>query len=57
MAGDFTADLSPEEGASGVYNAIAKADSTRNGKLYIIEVPGKENLGGLHKYDGQERPW
>lgn len=51
MAGDFPADLTPEEGAKGVIYSIVDADSSKKGTLSIIKVAGKENLEDLHKYD------
>lgn len=54
--GDF-ADLTLEQGAKGVVEAIIKADSRKNGTFFMIEVAGWENSAGIHQYDGKVCPW
>jgi hypothetical protein len=57
MAGEYPADLTPEEASKAIVDAATKADSSKNGTFYMLEVPGKEKIEGLHQYDGGVCPW
>lgn len=54
--GDF-ADLTLEQAAKGVVEAIAKADSVKTGTFFMIEVAGWEDNPGLHQYNGKICSW
>ncbi|KAL2829523.1 short-chain dehydrogenase-like protein [Aspergillus cavernicola] len=57
MGGGKVADLTLEQGATGILEAIVKGGPEKNGKFSMITVPGWENAAGLHRYDGSFMQW
>ena len=55
--GGDIADLTLEQAAKGLLDAIAKAGPEKNGEFFMIEVAGWENSTGLHQYNGKTLPW
>jgi hypothetical protein len=57
MGGGDYADLTLEQAAKGIVEAIGNANSAKSGTFYMIEVAGWENSTGVHQYDGRACPW
>lgn len=57
MGGGDMADLTLEQGAQGILEAIVKGGPEKNGTFSMIEVAGWENSTGFHQYDGRVMPW
>jgi hypothetical protein len=57
MGGGDGADLTLEQGAKGILEAVVKAGPEKNGTFRMIEVAGWENAAGMHQYDGKIMPW
>jgi len=57
MGGGNMADLTLEQAAKGLLEAIVKAGPEKNGKFFMIEVDGWEDSTGLHQYNGKVMPY
>lgn len=57
MGGGEGADLTLEQGATGILEAIVNGGPEKNGRFYMITVPGWENTTGAHQYDGSFMQW
>lgn len=57
MGGGDGADLTLEQGARGILEALVKSGPEKNGKFFMVEVPGWEKAKGLHQYDGAIVAW
>jgi hypothetical protein len=57
MGGGDIADLTLEQGARGIIEALVKGGAEKNGKSFMIEVVGWENATGVHQYNGKTMPW
>jgi len=57
MGGGDGAELTLEQVAKGILNAIVKSGPEKNGKFFMIEVEGWETATRLHQYDGRIMPW
>ncbi|KFZ12067.1 hypothetical protein V501_04389 [Pseudogymnoascus sp. VKM F-4519 (FW-2642)] len=57
MGGGDIADLTLEQGARGIIEALVKGGAEKNGKSFMIEVAGWENATGVHQYNGKTMPW
>lgn len=56
LGGD-SADLTPEQSATGLLERVDQATTADTGKFFNVRVPGWENAEGLNRYDGAEVPW
>lgn len=57
MGGGDGADLTLEQGAKGIIDALVKGGAEKNGTFFMIEVAGWENATGMHQYNGKTMPW
>jgi hypothetical protein len=57
MGGGDGGDLTLEQGARGILEAIVKSGLDKNGAFFMIEVAGWENVTGMHQYNGKLMPW
>jgi hypothetical protein len=57
MGGGDGADLTLGQGAKGIIDALISSGPEKNGKFFMIKVPGWENPAGIHKYDGRSMEW
>lgn len=57
MGGGEGADLTLEQGATGILEAIVSGGPEKNGRFFMITVPGWENATGMHRYDGSDMKW
>lgn len=57
MGGGDGADLTLEQGVKGIIDALITSGPEKNGKFFMIKVPGWENPAGIHKYDGRSMEW
>ncbi|KFY42393.1 hypothetical protein V494_02444 [Pseudogymnoascus sp. VKM F-4513 (FW-928)] len=51
MGGGDIADLTLEQGARGILEALVKGGAEKNGTSFMIEVAGWENSTGVHQYN------
>ncbi|KFY17159.1 hypothetical protein V492_00837 [Pseudogymnoascus sp. VKM F-4246] len=51
MGGGDIADLTLEQGAKGILEALVKGGAEKNGTSFMIEVDGWENSAGVHQYN------
>ncbi|KFZ03071.1 hypothetical protein V502_11249, partial [Pseudogymnoascus sp. VKM F-4520 (FW-2644)] len=56
MGGGDIADLTLEQGARGIIEALVKGGAEKNGTSFMIEVAGWENATGVHQYNGKTMP-
>lgn len=57
MGGGDIADLTLEQGARGIIEALVKSGAEKSGTSFMIEVAGWENSTGMHQYNGKTMPW
>lgn len=57
MGGGDGADLTLEQGAKGIVDALVQSGPEKNGKFFMVEVSGWETANGIHQYNGKIMPW